>query len=151
MKFPNGDVYDGCFVNGSIQGQGMMRYQDGSTYVGQWWSDKRHGRGLFTWPGGAASYDGEWFKGDQQGEGILRYEDGSKYYGAFKSNVKDGRGIFKYPDGSSYHGEWRDDLKHGQGSFVWANNQRFTGSFDRGEMKSGTLVGPDGSSKDVQF
>ena len=82
---------------------------------------------------------------------MLRYDDGSKYYGAFRSNAKDGSGIFKYPDGSSYHGAWKDDLKHGQGTFVWANNQRFTGAFDSGEMKVGTLWGPDGNFKEVQF
>lgn len=36
--------YVGQFVNGEMQGQGVMTYKDGSIYEGQWHRNKRHGK-----------------------------------------------------------------------------------------------------------
>ena len=48
MIFPNGDVYDGEWVNGKRQGVGLFKAQGGSTYAGNWDNGKRHGHGVLT-------------------------------------------------------------------------------------------------------
>lgn len=38
--------YEGTFVSGLREGQGTLKYADGSVYHGQWFQDKRHGQGI---------------------------------------------------------------------------------------------------------
>ena len=54
----------------------------GEVYVGEWWDDKRHGRGRVT------------------------LGDGGTYVGTFARGVYDGIGIFRSKDGDEYDGEW---------------------------------------------
>ena len=41
--FPNGNLYDGEFVEGRFDGFGMYKWPDGENYTGEWKKDKRHG------------------------------------------------------------------------------------------------------------
>ena len=34
FKFPNGETYEGDFVDGWLTGSGTMEYQDGTKYIG---------------------------------------------------------------------------------------------------------------------
>lgn len=46
--YPNGDVYEGYWVNNKRHGQGKCTYSSGEVYKGQWVNDKRHGQGTIT-------------------------------------------------------------------------------------------------------
>ena len=46
------DDYKGDFVEDMKQGQGRMRYADGSVYYGSWWRDMRHGYGEYYYANG---------------------------------------------------------------------------------------------------
>ncbi len=43
-KFDNGE-YRGLLLTGKRHGKGVMRYNNGDKYIGDWKNDKRHGRG----------------------------------------------------------------------------------------------------------
>jgi len=52
-RFPNGDVYEGEFLDGRMHGYGNYRFSDGSKYEGEYQRGERHGRGKMTWPDGS--------------------------------------------------------------------------------------------------
>jgi hypothetical protein len=60
MRWPNGDVYDGTWLNGSMHGLGSFSFANGSTYVGEFKWGLRHGQGKFTFANRAFEYDWSW-------------------------------------------------------------------------------------------
>ena len=59
-------------------GLGTCQYMDGTEYRGRWKAGARHGRGVFTRPGGYA-YDGNWSEDCPHGAGSCRFEDGTRH------------------------------------------------------------------------
>eukprot|EP00741_Cyanophora_paradoxa_P001944 tig00000532_g1883.t1 len=67
MKFSNGDVYQGPWREGAMDGAGgTMTYWDGRVYTGDWRRNVRHGRGVMLYTNGD-KYEGEWNQGVRQG------------------------------------------------------------------------------------
>ncbi|RYH31300.1 hypothetical protein EON65_02955 [archaeon] len=131
VKFPNGEVYEGMFVDETFHGVGLYKFSDGSVYEGQW------------------------HRGSRFGHGQLRSAEGWNYEGFFDTNRRHRKGIIDFPDGSSYMGDWYYDkitgfgiyitaLKdvyrgqvldgkfHGQGHILYADGSTFTGIFKDG-------------------
>ena len=75
----NKNDYVGDINNELPDGKGIMNYEDGS------------------------KYDGEWKEGKRYGKGTLTYEDGAKYVGEWKDGEMDGTG--KYIDGKWHSAE----------------------------------------------
>ncbi len=63
-KFPNGDVYEGEFIENSMQGTGIIRCSDGTRYVGHWEKGQKHGKGKWYSAAGAAE-EQEWLEGEK--------------------------------------------------------------------------------------
>ena len=49
LMHPNGDIYEGQWLDGQASGEGTYITTDGSKYVGQWKNDKQHGTGVDEW------------------------------------------------------------------------------------------------------
>lgn len=60
-----------------MHGKGLLKWNDGRSYEGEFVEDKRHGYGEFTWSDGR-KYLGEWRNGKQHGIGILQNANGNK-------------------------------------------------------------------------
>ena len=45
FTYPKGEVYEGEFNEGAIEGFGRVTKLNGSYYEGQWYRSKRHGKG----------------------------------------------------------------------------------------------------------
>ncbi len=103
--FPNGDVYEGDYVNG-----------------------KKHGNGIYRWNKevGGALYKGNYSEGERNGVGLMVFPDGSKYHGAFVKGKRTGLGVLVYANGDYYKGEWLDDAKHGLGEYGYSNGSKVT-------------------------
>ena len=100
LAFASGDVYEGDFKAGRMDGYGKMTYIDGDTYEGEWKCDEHHGKGKYTFPPpSCAYYDGELVEGNANGCGVKVWEDGSKYTGEWKHNMYHGTGTKLDPDG----------------------------------------------------
>jgi len=102
-NFSDKFIYEGDFVEGEMDGQGIIKYMDGSWYEGQFKKDK---------------YDGK---------GKLVFKNGGIYEGEFNNNLINGKGKFIYSDGKIYEGDFINGLKHGFGRITWNENKYFEG------------------------
>ncbi|GMG16640.1 unnamed protein product [Phytophthora fragariaefolia] len=121
--YPNGDEYDGDFVEGRREGYGMyLERATGNQYDGSWLADERHGKGVLTSKAsGGYIYDGEWVHDMRFGQGHSTRRGGGgtsggeSYIGQWRTNRFHGRGVYVNSEGDVYDGEWRDGVKHGAG------------------------------------
>ena len=121
------------------------KYANEDTYVGEYRSGKRHGRGVYTFANGA-KYDGEYVDGLKEGQGSFLTLDGGKYSGSWKADKRSGFGTYVYKSGDSYTGEWANDRKHGKGTYTYASNgSSITGVWSNGQIMHGSWFLADGS------
>jgi len=84
LKWSNGDVYSGNFVNGVRQGAGKLTFGKngaGGEYVGDWKSNLMHGTGSRRFPNGDL-YTGPYVQGKRQGaQGRFYFSNGDLYVG----------------------------------------------------------------------
>jgi len=84
IAFGNGDRYEGSFTRGLREGRGTMVFADGRRYSGTWAGDRPHGRGMFTEPSGNR-YEGEYRNGRREGYGVMTTQGGvSRYEGEWR-------------------------------------------------------------------
>lgn len=112
LKYQNGDIYTGDWINGAQTGNGTKWYKNGDIYVGEWKNGQRHGEdGAYTW------------------------SDGRKYVGAYKDNLRDGIGKFTgWKDKTNgwigtYKGMSIGDKFEGEGEFWFDNGDYFKGVY----------------------
>jgi len=106
--------YEGSFIIAKVgdeerrlkHGEGIMRWQDGRQYQGQFAFDKMHGEGCMSWP------------------------DGAKYVGGYCDNAKAGNGKLTLPDSSSFEGIWHKGVRHGEILYIDADGNAFCFEYD---------------------
>ncbi|CAD8211447.1 unnamed protein product [Paramecium pentaurelia] len=116
MIYPNGDYFDGNFVNNvangigkfvnsrkevrgfwlnnKLIGEGTEIRKNGTIYTGQFQDGKIHGQGKFEFANGCV-YKGNVQKGKMHGNGELIFYDNTRYVGEFRNNCIQGRGIYE--------------------------------------------------------
>jgi len=85
LTWEDGRRYEGEFENGILQGQACMTWPDGRTYTGQYEQNRKHGVGVFSWP------------------------DGRRYSGNWSQGLREGRGVYTNARGETRHGLWQED------------------------------------------
>lgn len=128
MVKPDGEMYEGAFVDDLPHGMGEMTYADGSRYVGEWFRGQRQGFGLFKTADGSA-YEGEWDHGLVSGEGIWRWRDGVSYVGCSLEGKRHGKGVYATPAGDVYTGDFVENKMQGRGVFEYRDGARYEGEF----------------------
>ncbi len=126
--FPNGDVYEGSFVNGKSEGQGTLTFKSGVVYTGQFANGFRNGIGKTVYAGGSV-HEGYWVDDQKSGQGTLTFAKGDVYTGQFANGKYNGKGTYKYSNGQVYEGDWVNDKREGQGTLKFANGRIYTGQF----------------------
>jgi len=125
-------------------------YDDGSTYVGQLVSGKRHGQGVWTSP--AEQYSGQWKFDHRDGQGQQTWQDGRVYEGQFQEGKFDGHGRMEWhtPQGLMvYDGQYVNDVKHGQGKYIWPDGRIYDGEWSQGKRwGNATYVNSGGERRD---
>lgn len=149
----------------TIDGPAIIRYPDGSDYIGRLEANNKVGKGVFrqisglkvvgTWnkagvtgkvfwgPTGDKIYSEGEFKFDhtgklqQHGYGNIVYRDGSIYRGELDFDSRQGYGKFVNTAGDIYCGKFDDDLYHGTGQIEYKSS----GVVCQGEFKNGFREG----------
>lgn len=135
MKWENGDVYTGDFFNGNRHGHGTLQFLDGSEYVGQWECNRQHGVGTRRWNNGDC-YTGQYLNGERTGEGRFYFSNGDMYTGQWIAGSMEGFGRYYYASGQRFKGTFCDGKRKGKGKL-----QRTDGSLDMGVYHHDVRVG----------
>lgn len=136
--YPNGDTYEGVYLNGMKNGEGTYIYNEQKTvYCGNWKDGKKDGKGKFKFSDGSL-YQGFWLDNKRNGKGSYYYANGDVYTGDWKKGLKEGFGTYIYVvDGSQLTGQW------GEGKYLdgeWAmgsGDTKFTGKFNKDGQPEG--------------
>ena len=83
-EYPNGDRYEGYYVDDKKHGKGIYYFINGDQYEGDYVNDKKHGKGIYC------------------------FDNGDRYEGIFKDDKQDGNGIYCFDNGDRYEGDWKD-------------------------------------------
>ncbi|KAL3309615.1 Radial spoke head 1 [Cichlidogyrus casuarinus] len=128
---PNGDTYEGYYVDGKRHGQGVYRFKSGARYFGDYKENKKHGKGVFYYPDGS-HYDGEWIEDQRAGLGIYTYINGDTYQGDWRDNTRSGRGTYTFSQtGLKYAGLWKNGKMNGNGELV-TDHHKYVGTWKNG-------------------
>eukprot|EP01032_Pedospumella_encystans_P039212 gene39212-biopygen17190 len=109
VSFTNkhGAAFEGLLVNANKKhGKGEIKYPDGSVYEGEWVNNKRHGAGRLT------SATGEVFEGvfekdvPVSGKGVLTLKEGGKYEGELVQGKRHGLAKITHKRGKTYEIEY---------------------------------------------
>ncbi|MFC2176764.1 hypothetical protein ACFLR1_07350, partial [Bacteroidota bacterium] len=88
--FENGDLYNGLWKKGIMNGYGVYEYVNGDIYKGAWKDGFMSGRGTYSYNNGN-KYVGEWKDGKMEGRGHFYWQmngnamNNAKYEGFFKN------------------------------------------------------------------
>jgi len=156
-----------CLRGDCVAGEGEMRYDDGSRYVGEWRDSKRHGRGIHYRANGGV-LDGEWQDDRPKGYGTYRFTNRARYAAEWTGDARHGRdpdawsvggvyvgqhdgrengeGTVMYADGATYVGGYRDGKKTGKGTMVYPSGAKYFGDWKDGRPDGdGIFLLPDGA------
>ena len=109
-----------------------IEYDDGSTYQGEIFKNKKHGEGVLTNAEGE-TYEGEFVNDIINGYGVFKGNDGTAYKGNWKNGMQHGKGKEMWTDGSYYEGEYFKGLKHGIGFYEWTDGSSYEGEWFKGD------------------
>ena len=131
--YPNGDVYQGTFLDDQPHGVGHFKYRDGQReFHGRYILGQRV-EGIMKY-GDGSTYKGQWYKNKRHGRGTYQFSDKSRYKGEFILDKLHGVGQLIWPDGSKYVGEWYEGQRHGIGKEYKANGElRYDGMWKNNE------------------
>lgn len=87
LVFGNNQVtYIGTTIQGKMNGQGKMTFENGDTYEGEFVDGYFQGQGTYTSKDGW-TYEGQFVKGQADGQGKLTTQDNIVYEGTFKQGI----------------------------------------------------------------
>ena len=79
-------TYTGTTIQGKMNGQGKMTFENGDTYEGEFVDGYFQGTGTYTSVDGW-TYEGQFVKGQADGQGRLTTQDNIVYEGTFKQGI----------------------------------------------------------------
>jgi len=129
----NGDVLEGRFENGLLNGKGFFLDKQKNKYIGEFRDMKKWGIGkLIT---NKIIYEGEFVNDKIEGKGKIKFlKSGIEYEGTFFNDNIEGYGKFKWINGDVYEGEVKDNKMHGNGIYYYKNGKIFKGLFENGQI-----------------
>lgn len=144
LYYQNGDVFEGNWNNNEFTGYGRYTNSKGIVIEGLFEAFKLNTYGEM-WMDDNFYYIGAFIDGVRQGKG-KEYSKVSDYEGDFYQNKKHGVGKIQYKNvAESYIGEFNKDEITGRGTYTWANKDQFNGDFINGKMHGkGEYLWPEG-------
>ena len=100
--------------DGNKHGEGKLRLNDDSTYIGMFKDDQQNGEGVITFAN-TSSYQGRFANNMYSGNGKYIDENGNTFIGEFENSLYHGEGILYGKDGSEQNGLWFEGKMSGYG------------------------------------
>lgn len=97
--------YFGEIRNGRPDGQGRLELRSGEILDGQWVAGRLDGHGIHVDADGNR-YEGQFKAGVPNGEGRLETKTGEIFVGLFADGLKNGKGRTRLPGGTVYESQW---------------------------------------------
>ena len=137
--------YRGFWIDGSLQGKGMLFTENGYRYIGDWVDSAQDGYGQEYWSDNS-TYKGDFKRGYKWGHGDFVWKkEGQRYIGQFKEGEIEGFGTFEWINGDKYEGRWTANLMDGKGKFTWADGTVYEGEYVAGKKEGfGSLTNAQG-------
>ena len=151
IYYPNGDIYEGQmansnyngkgklisqnyeyngeFVDGEKNGEGTIKFDDGTEYSGNFANNNFNGYGNMKW-NNDLEYHGNFQDNYLEGNGVLFNKNGEKYEGNFDKNTFQGKGKYTYLNGDEYEGDFECGIRKGKGIYRKTNGFTFEGHWD---------------------
>jgi hypothetical protein len=146
MNYESGRVYDGEWLSGHWNGKARLLNPNGDTYEGEFVFDSRHGQGTYKWDNGDV-YVGSFTQDKRHGKGRFDFHNGNSYDGDFYDGMFDGYGKYKFA-GGYYEGEWKHGRYEGNGELVYATGAKYVGEFRNSVAHGfGTEISADGEKR----
>jgi len=111
--------------NDKRDGKGMLKWPNGTAYLGQWMNNKATGKGILSFS--SEHYEGMFLDNCFEGEGIYIDNKGTRYEGIWMANFLDGLGSETYTEGHRFEGTYRFGKKNGKGSIYFSDGSYFNG------------------------
>ena len=157
IRFANGDVWEGPFVEGRMHGDWVVRWPSGSGEEGPYVEGKRHGDWVSRWPSGnvheeefyvdgdivgstaeAEVMEGLLVNGKGHGQWIIRQNDGDIEEGPYVEGKRHGPWVNRREDGSvREEGSYVDGKKQGN----WVNRREDGSVYEKGSYVDGKRHG----------
>ena len=168
----NGDILEGKFVNGELNGKGIFKNKDSiyvgdfinsirwgkgdlSTkkfhYIGDFNNNKLNGIGMIDFLNEGHHYEGSFQNNEINGRGIYKWKNGEIYEGEMKNGKMDGYGKYTYDNDQIYEGEFVNGIKQGKGKMTYPSNKIYEGNFNDGVPDGEGFYTKDGNTKKVLF
>lgn len=121
----DGSIYIGKWENGLQHGKGKLIHLNGTSYDGDWVEGKKDGDGIAKFPEGhkCKEYNGKWKDGNYGSSGKFSFADGGVYDGGLLNGKFDGDGTYFYSDGTQFTGKWKEGKKHGEGTYTYPDKR----------------------------
>lgn len=136
IRYPNGSCYVGDMRNSKRHGFGYRSYGTDRTvyYFGEYENDLKSGRGrLWNQKKNKVTFEGLWARDMKNGQGWLERDEGV-YVGNFVDDHLEGRGKMTWFNGDEYEGAFARDYRNGQGVMKYKNGDTYRGEFRNGRI-----------------
>ena len=156
QKYSDGSDYNGNYLEGKREGQGIYTFDNGDYYDGQWKNDLMSGEGVYYFSDGATLSgvfkkgnlkDGTFCYTDENGEYKVKIKNykyskkitatflnGDIYKGIYKNDSFSGKCRILYNSGDQYEGEVEKNDKSGNGTYTWSNGAVYIGEWENDMM-----------------
>ena len=147
----NGEILEGRFTNGKVNGKGIFITTKGNKYVGDILNNRLHGKGKLTTRN--VQYSGDFKNNKMDGKGKIIFNNGHQYEGEFRENQINGKGKFTWLNGDTYEGIMFNGKMNGFGKYTYASNgQIYEGNFINGVKRGdGKITYPSGKIYEGKF
>ena len=137
IKFEDGSRYVGQTEGGTLEGRGHMVHSDGIVYHGDYKKGQANGKGTL-WDPTGIQYEGTWKNDEYHGKGEELLNFGKiTYKGDFLMGRKTGKAVLTFEnDGNinKYEGDFVDGQFEGKGTYTWPEEKVYTGQFSANKM-----------------
>ena len=147
----NGNVWEGFFIDGNLNGEGKIVFANGSVWEGTFVDDKLNGEGKMTFVSGLI-IEGFFIDNNLNGEGKIVSADGSVWEGTFVDNKLNGIGKKISVNRNIREGYFIDGRLNGIGRLAFNDGYVVEGFFENDEIHGNAkIISPSGEVKSAIF